>query len=258
MKSTLLLVKKIGNHLWPRRWHPFTLASRSVCKAARNGILTGPFAGMRYLDKSFYSALLPKLLGIYELELAGVIEDDCHHGFKTIIDVGAAEGYYAVGMARRCPDAEVHAFEASPEGREMMQELVSLNDCADRVHVHGLCAADDLQQLLQGHPDALLIMDVEGAENDLLNPDRIPEFSGCRILVELHEFAVRGIGGRLRERFARTHTIREYKSMERRIEELPVRSLLLDRWLLKLAREFRPGPMSWYDLEPKQFGKVTP
>ena len=195
---------------------------------------------------------MPKLLGIYESEVNEAVEDCCSHGYKTILNVGAAEGYYAVGLARRCPGALVHAFETEAEGREMIQQLAAINGCADRIQVHGLCTPDDLQLLLQNHPDALLVMDVEGAEDDLLQPERIPELAGCRILVELHEFAVPGIRNRLRERFAPTHEIQEYLSEERRLEDLPVRSLLLDRWLIKLTREFRPEAMSWYDLKPLQ------
>jgi hypothetical protein len=37
------------------------------------------------------------------------------------------------------------------------------------------------------------MMDVEGAESELLDPSRIPELQSCTIMVELHEFASPGI-----------------------------------------------------------------
>ena len=74
----------------------------------------GPFAGLTYPDREPIS-LVPKLLGIYERELHGAVEAAVLGQPEVIVNVGAADGYYAVGLARRCPSATVHAFEADPD-----------------------------------------------------------------------------------------------------------------------------------------------
>ena len=63
-------------------------------------VTSGPFAGMRYIDASFGSAYIPKLLGTYEQELSNVLAGIIAKRPKAVVDVGAAEGYYAVGLAR--------------------------------------------------------------------------------------------------------------------------------------------------------------
>jgi hypothetical protein len=59
---------------------------------------------MAYIPQAVGSALIPKLLGCYEAELHGVIACALNTTYDTIIDIGCAEGYYAVGLALHFPD----------------------------------------------------------------------------------------------------------------------------------------------------------
>ena len=93
-------------------------------------MVSGPFEGMRYVDKAASSAYIPKLVGSYELELYPRIEGIRRQRFEIIIDVGAAEGYYAVGLAKMFPDARVIAYEADADAHEMLAELARRNDLA--------------------------------------------------------------------------------------------------------------------------------
>src|SRR3954451_18937011 len=62
----------------------------------------GPFAGMEYLPGLEASSgdLVAKLLGTYERELHPVIEGWIAQPPAHMIDIGSAEGYYAVGLTR--------------------------------------------------------------------------------------------------------------------------------------------------------------
>jgi hypothetical protein len=65
-------------------------------------VLHGPFAGLMYprdLLLAQADAPIAKLLGTYEQELHPVFEEVIAKQPRTIIDIGAAEGYYAVGLA---------------------------------------------------------------------------------------------------------------------------------------------------------------
>lgn len=57
---------------------------------------------------------VPKLLGSYECELHEIIESALRSNHHRVIDVGSAEGYYAVGFAlkRGC---HVVAFDTDPQ-----------------------------------------------------------------------------------------------------------------------------------------------
>lgn len=83
-------------------------------------LLNGPFRGMRYVRTSIGSSFGAKLIGTYELELAGVIEELCRRGFREVVNIGAGEGHYAVGLAFRQPGALVTAFEMDTEGQALI------------------------------------------------------------------------------------------------------------------------------------------
>jgi len=85
-------------------------------------VASGPFRGMRYVARAYHSAYHAKLLGTYEMELHGIVEELCRETPGIIVDVGAAEGYYAVGLAMRLPGGgaggEVSGFEFRVSGEE--------------------------------------------------------------------------------------------------------------------------------------------
>jgi len=91
----------------------------------------------------------------------------------------------------------------------------------------------------------MVICDIEGAENDLLDPARAPALAGFDIQVELHQRFEAPRNQELINRFAETHEIREILPSARDIEAYPeIRDLehldqLLAFW------EFRRGPNPW-------------
>ncbi|MCE9519631.1 MAG: hypothetical protein K8R87_08785, partial [Verrucomicrobia bacterium] len=63
-------------------------------------VLAGPFAGLRYPKfEAVGSSLIGKLVGIYEIELGALMEKILVAPYETVVDLGCAEGYYAVGLA---------------------------------------------------------------------------------------------------------------------------------------------------------------
>src|SRR5687767_10884516 len=97
-------------------------------------VQSGPFVGLAYTPEVLKSRhAVPNLLGIYECHLWPVIEsiDD---SFKLIVDIGTAEGYYAVGLARRYR-LPVYAFEANPLEARMCKRMAVANGVPDLVSV---------------------------------------------------------------------------------------------------------------------------
>src|SRR2546421_3493323 len=92
-------------------------------------ILAGPFKGMRYLDAAGH---LPKVLGAFENELNGAIEQLCALGPDVILNIGSAEGFYAVGLARRLPQTKVIAYDIAKLPRYRLAKLARLNNLAGR------------------------------------------------------------------------------------------------------------------------------
>ena len=206
---------------------------------------------MRYISQSRGSAIYPKLIGTYECELNDTLETLCARQPSLIVDIGAAEGYYAVGLALRCPTAHVDAFELDPESRALLAELSRLNSVEARVNILGECTVESLARAVAGNPAGLLICDVEGAEARLLDHPLIDSLRQWSLVVEVHDFLAPNTGEILRARFAETHAITEIAARARTVADIPrgLRHSFLDRWTLKFLAEFRPR-MSWLIMTP--------
>ena len=149
-------------------------------------VLRGPFCGLRYSGTSLGNAdRIRKVVGAYEAELHPVLEEVCQGPYRTIVNIGAAEGFYAIGLARRLPKAMVYAFEARPAALAELGDLAKLNGVADRVLVRGWCTPQALAQCPL-EPGTFVIADCESCEYDVLLPAAVPGLKCCDLLVELH------------------------------------------------------------------------
>ena len=168
-------------------------------------VYSGPFKGMRLTPKIMQGAYAPRLLGSYEHELHPAIERAIAHPFRQVLNVGCSFGYYSVGLARRMPEAQIHAFDIDTKAQADCRDLAALNQVQDRVRVGGTFSGDDFATY--AGQETLLVMDVEGAELDLLDPVRYPALRGFPIIVELHDLFNPAISGLIIERFASSHDI---------------------------------------------------
>lgn len=219
-------------------------------------ILAGPFAGMHYVGDFAGSLLPPKLLGTYECELHAIVQRLIDQSPALIVNVGAGEGYYAVGLARRLPSCHVHAFEADEHGRSLIAQVAVQNQVADRIRTGGLCTITDLADALAPASSPWLIIDVEGAEDHLLDPVAIPSLVLTTILVEVHDFIDATLGQRLQQRFAPTHRLEHFWAEPRTIGDLPawLRWTAITPWrqrVLHAMDEQRPDCMRWFVFTPK-------
>jgi len=248
------MLAKLLRGIIPKRFRPIGYLEHLVRTRTGGRVASGPFMGMRVLEDSVGSALIPKMLGIYERELHPRIEDACREKFPLIVDIGAAEGYYAVGMALRNPTAKIVAFELEEKGRRLLAEMCKANATEGQVEIHGRCEPSDLTTLLPGHERALIICDVEGYEEKLLDPEQAPELARCHILVEMHDFIIPDITAKLMARLSASHQIEEIWQEPRVRADLPFRSwgtrLLPARYLDWAVSEWRPVRMSWLWAKP--------
>src|SRR5450755_4173812 len=84
-------------------------------------VQTGPFAGLRLHDVQTWGKgedVGPQLLGVYEQELHAPLQGFLTKNPSTIINVGCAEGYYAIGLGLRLPQARVWAFDIDARAQD--------------------------------------------------------------------------------------------------------------------------------------------
>ena len=215
-------------------------------------VLSGPFTGLNLTGAC--SPIGPKLLGTHELELSPLIETITRGAVQHVVNVGAADGFYAVGLLTHLPDARGTAFELLTSHHRSIELLGASNNVLDRLAIHGACDAGALASALRPGERTLVLMDVEGAERDLLDLERVPQLRNVHILVEVHDFVDPQISALLRRRFEGTHRLTVVRSRRREIADLPSVGGADRAMLLRLADEGRPARMEWFWLEPREHG----
>jgi hypothetical protein len=206
-------------------------------------VVSGPFAGMEYVSRAFKIDRVPMLLGCYESELHSEIAAMATTPYRNIIDVGCAEGYYAVGFGRMFPDARIHAFDIDPAARDLCAAMAKANRVDSRITIMGACEISSLQKI--GPHRTLFFCDCEGSELDLLQPDLIPNMRYFDFIVELHDNLRQGISPTIIQRFSPTHYVRVLTARERDPLGYPQIAWLAPEDRKLAIMEFRNGVQQW-------------
>lgn len=176
---------------------------------SRRSILSGPFKGMRYLNETIWGPIESKWIGCYEEELHGVVDEVLASNYQTIIDIGSAEGYYAIGLAWRCPQARVFSFDTDIWSRSQQRRLARLNG-VENIEIGATCSWADITRLTSDR--SFLLCDIEGFEYELLDPAACPALERFDMLIEVHSngaLDIRSGSDMLTRRFERTHQVTE-------------------------------------------------
>ena len=230
------------------RWRSLMLSNTYI---ARHGakIWGGPFAGMEYVSAATEGALIPRLLGTYESELHPHIRRFAEEGLDCVIDVGCAEGYYAVGLARMMPQVTVHAYDIDERARAACAELAAKNGVSDRVLIGGEFKPDGFEAFAGKR--ALVMLDAEGAELDVLQPALSPALAGMNLIVETHDVYRPGALATMVERFSPTHDIVEVRQEQKTYDPPPWFRDLTHLDQLLAVWEWRAAPTPWLVMRPK-------
>lgn len=219
------------------------LVENTILQRQGGVIASGPFAGMDYSVRATEGARAARLLGCYEASLAHVIEGIAPDTYETILDIGCAEGYYAVGLARRLPKVQVIARDTNPKAQDSCRALAELNGVADRIQIGGAWTHADFDICTSRR--VLVICDIEGAEAALLDPEKAPGLRAADILVEAHDCFAPGLSDAIAQRFEPTHSVTRIgrqlspNALPDWMEELSDLDRMTALW------EWRAGPTPW-------------
>jgi hypothetical protein len=219
-------------------------------------VLSGPFAGMRYISEIVWGPITPKWLGAYECELHPIINKIISQAkYGTIINIGAAEGYYAVGLAKHLPRGTVFAFDLDFRARAQQRRLAKLNNVKNLM-VGSRCNPIELQNRIKAH-SCLIICDIEGFEVELLDPSKVPGLRNADIIVEVHPaqgMSTSAVGDLLKKRFHDSHDIETIDSCSREIagfrKLVPLK--VTDEELLMALEEGRCEQQYWLWMRHRQ------
>jgi hypothetical protein len=222
-----------------------------------DGVTMGPFKGMQYPPRSSWaSCRFEKIIGTYELEIHEILEKLIvdKQAYEQILVIGAAEGFFAIGLARVFPNAKLFAFEPEKQKTDVLRQMAELNGVSKRISVDGFCDPAKLSSMkISGK--TLVFCDVDGYERELLNPSTIPWFSSADFIVELHDCVVPGISDEIRRRFSPTHQITEFKQTGVPIERYPILKGLTCIEIEAMIGTDRRLPQNWFYMESRSKSK---
>lgn len=233
--------------------------AEKVYKDGKIAVLAGPFRGMLYFNKIVWGPITPKWIGSYERELHSTVEEIIDVGYDRILDVGAAEGYYAIGLSRRCPRTQVFSFDVDPIARNRQRHLALLNS-TDNLSIGKYCSPQRLRESLNSR--SLLFCDIEGFEYALLDPEYVPELRHTDILVEIHGYSslnASEVKESLESRFSQSHDLMAIPTEERvtsHWSSLPQLQGMEEPMLTEALKEHRNGPQEWLWLRAETGGAL--
>jgi hypothetical protein len=237
------LPEKLNNALRVLAKYRSTLIQNTVVQQCGSMVQGGPFQGMQFVEQSAEGCHVPKLLGCYESELHAHILAAAERGYQAVINIGAAEGYYAVGLARLMPNARVYAYDTNTMAHPVCRSLAERNGAADRVVIGAAFAGEDFERFAGQR--TLVVCDIEGGETALLDPLRYPALQAMDLIVELHDSSGAKPSVLIPERFAATHDVTMVPHSMRAVE-LPALFESLGHLDHLLALwEWRAGPTPW-------------
>ncbi len=230
--------------------------SRRLAHQHRNRVAYGPLKGFAFSRLSRWGALDrgAMILGLYEKEVLEVIAEESA-GRDLFMDIGAADGYYSIGVVSQGLFARSCSFERSDFGRKVIADTAEVNGVRDRVAIHGTADAAAIARHVtpEDLKSAVVLIDIEGAEFDFLDDAMLELFSDCVVVIELHDwFFADGAARRtaLEERASARFSVETLVPGARDLSGFSELADLRDdeRWLV--CSEGRKRPMEWLVLRP--------
>jgi hypothetical protein len=218
-----------------------------VAKHLDYKIAAGPFRGMSYSVQVKWGNPGNMFIGTYEKELTPYIEQ-IEIASEVIFDIGASEGYYAVGLARRYPECQVLAWETNEESQKYLLENACRNGVENRLVILSKCTESDLCEYLTRYAPRLTIVDIEGAELTLCSERCIERSLHTIWIIECHSEIIVSV---LTRRLEATHSVTVVRNENRTPRDIMVDLPFLlpnDHW--RLLNEGRPFPTPWIVAKP--------
>jgi len=220
-------------------------------------IIRGVFQGVLLPPEFSWSACdrVSMQLGFYECEVAEYLEK-LSGPSKIIIDVGAADGYFAVSLVAKRMFSKAICFESSEKSRKILVENARQNNVSFKLDIRGHASRETIDGLIIEHASRLnevvFLVDVEGGEVELFTSQVLEKLSRATLLIELHPVQLADeVLAEFKERCSINHEVSLILTGARNPSDAPELDCWLDndRWNVCSEGRYRRG--HWLLLEPK-------
>lgn len=223
--------------------------SKRVVERCGTTVLRGPFAGMRFPEEVLLD--LPcaqRISGSFEKELHPVFVGLKRREYQIVLNIGSAEGYYAVGLALLL-GVPVFAFDVNPVERRRCRMTAEVNGVASMVHIEAFCDEERLRGLVRGKR-CFVLSDCEGYELELFDRSAAADLQLSDLLIEIHQLGGRDGYKSVCSLFAPSHSVETYEAAPRDAAEYPELAFL-GADATRAIEEWRDAGQRWVFLKSR-------
>lgn len=240
------------------------LISNELNKVFNGTVKYGKFKG--FILGSGYNwgkaDLAGMLLGIYEIEILESLILASKNK-KILIDIGAADGYFAIGGLVSNLFIKTICYEISPQSRINLDTNAKINGVRDKIEIFGEGKSDFYNQIIDlgiELSQCVILCDIEGGEFSLFSDVVLNELKDSIIIIEIHDWHINGFEdfNQLKTRASQYFDVLILTTKSRDLSLFPEIAHFNDndRWLI--CSEGRHKLTTWLHLSPKiQFTQVS-
>ena len=230
--------------------------SKELMKLHNNTVAYGLFRGMKLSEDVWWgrgdrSAMI---FGLYEQEIQKELSD-APQKYNIFIDLGAADGFFAVGSVVSKKFQKCYCYEISEVGRKAIKLNAIRNSVEDKITING-CADEDFTDQIPSLEleRAVLLCDIEGGEFGLFSNKVFKKLRKSIVIIEVHE-TTDSVENGIYDLIESASNYFNYKILTTGSRDLSkfeeLRSFSDNkRWLI--CSEGRPSLMRWLVLTPKE------
>jgi hypothetical protein len=196
---------------------------------------------------------LPKLLGIYEIEIQKeIIQLSKKKKLKYLINFGASEGYHLIPLIKKKYFQHGFAFENDILTKKKLIDNIHQNNLTKKIKVFNKANFIDIFNNLNDNQlkKSLFIIDIEGDEYSIFNSKNLKFLKSSFFLIEIHKKFKQNIN--IYEKFLKKYfKIKTINQSDRNPHELKKLEDFNENEKWIMMSETRPYTMKWLLLYPK-------
>jgi len=189
--------------IWRASSHYGEPTSRYVSERGLS-ISRGPFEGLEFPQEAVghTNYLAAKLAGSYEPPVVSFLAGQAPSS-EVFVDLGSGDGVFLTGVGRLNPEIRLIGYEVNRYERRLASMIADRNEV--ELELRSTADQQEIDSLPEGR--LLLLCDLEGLEEDLLDPVSAGSLRGATMVVEAHSQFRPDVVSVLTSRFEKTHEI---------------------------------------------------
>ena len=228
------------------------ILSSKISKIYNNTVQQGPFKGMIINEDQFWGQgdRSSKILGLYEKEIQDLIVSiQKDKNYSTFVDIGGADGFFAIGSLVNNLFEKCEVFEISKKGRISIQKNSKKNNVYDSIKIHDKASKRSLIKI-DNINNSLILCDIEGGEYELFDEKLINEIHPSDIIIEIHKDKENSLVN-FEKRFTKSYSLTKITQEPRSLKNFKELENINDNNRALITSEGRSYVQEWWHLSPK-------